>query len=198
MSLPIRTCGQTGGRTNEWASASVLMATPPASMRTYSNGHESDSSNFGPRLHCACDLTLHRSCAASLQWRQGAEALRRCCATLNNGVYLELVGAYAHCQNLARVRTMREDGHRRRDHGSRRRRHGGFQALRRNHQHSCVARASTREARRRNINNARNASGGCFRHRGSAAIQQLSRNVIERKRAAVTLRNQVHLTFSGA
>ena len=196
--MPIRTCGQTGGRTNECASASVLMATPPASMRTYSNGHESDSSNFGPRLRCACDLTLHRRCAASLQWRQGAEALRRCCATLNNGVYLELVGAYAHCQNLARVRITREDSHRRRDHASRRRRHGGFQALRRNFYNSCVAGASTRKGRRRHMHNARNASGGCFRQRGRAAVQQLSRNVTARKRAAVTLPNQMYPKFSGA
>ena len=197
--MPIRTCGQTGGRTNEWASASVLMATPPASMRSYSNGHESDSSNFGPRLHCACDLTLHRSCAASLQWFQGAEALRRCCATLNTGVYLELVGAYAHCQNLACARITRVDSHRRRDDASRRRRrYGGAQALRHNYHHSCVARASTREARRRNMHNARNASGGCFRNRGRAAVQQLSRNVTARKRAAVTLPNQVYPKFSGA
>ena len=44
------------------------------------------------------------------------------------------------------------------------------------------------------MDNARNASGGCFRHRCSAASQQLSRNVTARKRAAATLRNQVHLT----
>ena len=44
------------------------------------------------------------------------------------------------------------------------------------------------------MDNARNANGGCFRHRCSAASQQLSRNVTARKRAAATLRNQVHLT----
>ena len=128
--MPIRICELTGSRTNECTSASVLRPTLPASMRTYSNGHESDPSNFGQRLHCACDWTLHRSCAASWQWRQGAEALRRCRATFNNGEYLELVTARAHCQNLARVRMAREDSHRRRDHASMRR-HRGAEAFKR-------------------------------------------------------------------
>ena len=48
----------------------------------------------------------------------------------NNGEYLELVTARAHCQNLARVRIAREDSHSRRDHASMRR-HGSAEAFKR-------------------------------------------------------------------